>query len=106
MANGSVATIVYSSVGDTKFPKEYIEVFSGGKVGIILDFKTVDLWSHGKRRRLRWSTQNKGQKSQIEAWVTGLKTGRSPIPFDEIVNVHKACFAAFDSLRTGETVKL
>jgi len=106
MANGSVATIVYSSVGDTKFPKEYIEVFSGGKVGIILDFKTVDLWSHGKRRRLRWSTQNKGQKSQIEAWVTGLKTGTSPIPFDEIVNVHKACFAAFDSLRTGETVKL
>ena len=100
-ANASVATIVYTSVGDPGLPKEYVEVFAGGKVGIIHDFRSVELWKQGKSRRVRWSQQDKGQKSQIDAWVKGLRSGVSPIPFQEIVNVHQACLSAIESLRTG-----
>ncbi len=105
-ANASVATIVYTSVGDTGLPKEYIEVFGGGKVGVIHDFKSVELWKGGRSRRVRSSRQDKGQQRQIEAWVEGLRTGASPIPFQEIVNVHQACLSAIDSLKTGDVVKL
>src|SRR5262249_16307615 len=104
--NASVATIVYTSIGDPGLPKEYVEVFAGGKVGIIHDFKRVDLWARGKRHRSRWATQDKGQQPQIEAWVKGLRAGTSPIPLSEIVNVHQACLAAVDSLKTGDAVEL
>src|SRR5262249_28312820 len=96
--NGSIATIVYTSIGDTEVPKEHIEVFCGGKVGIIRDFKEAELWSRGKKSRLRWSSQDKGQKRQVEAWVKSLREGATLIPFDQIVNVHKACLAAIDSM--------
>jgi len=106
LSNGSVASIVYTSIGDRAFPKEYIEVFAGGKVGIIRDFKTVELWPPGKRKQSRWSKQDKGQKRQIETWVKALSEGTRPIPFDQILNVHDTCFAAIDSLKTGEVVTL
>ena len=106
LSDGSVATIVYTSIGDTAFSKEYIEVFAGGRVGIICDFKRVELWARGKQKRLRWANQDKGQKGQIEAWIEGLRKGMSPIPLDEIINVHQACLAAVSSLKTGEAVKL
>jgi len=106
LANGSVASIVYTSIGDRALPKEYIEVYAGGKVGIIRDFKTVELWPPGKRKQSRWSKQDKGQKREIEVWVKALSEGTRPIPFDHILNVHETCFAAIDSLKTGEVIKL
>ena len=37
--NGSVGNIIYTANGDKSLPKEYIEVFGGGKAGIINDFR-------------------------------------------------------------------
>jgi polar amino acid transport system substrate-binding protein len=105
-SNGSVATIVYTSIGDAAVPKEHIEVFCGGKIAIIHDFSEVELWAHGKKDRSRWSTQDKGQKEEIERWVKGLRQGVAPIPFDEILNVHQACLAALDSMKDSCVVKL
>jgi predicted dehydrogenase/threonine dehydrogenase-like Zn-dependent dehydrogenase len=106
MSNGAVATVVYTSVGDPVLPKEYLEIFAGGRVGIIHDYKRAELWAHGKQKRHRWVKQDKGQQRQIEAWIKGLRAGTSPISFDEISNVHQACLAAVDSLKTGDAVKL
>jgi len=105
-ANGSVATVVYTSAGDSGLSKEHVEVFAGGKVGIIHDFLTAELWAGGKQKRARWARQDKGQKIQIEAWVKGLQNGVSPIPLDEILNVHQACLAAIDSFKSGEAVEI
>jgi polar amino acid transport system substrate-binding protein len=105
-ANGGIATIVYSSIGDPELPKEYVEVFAGGKVGILRDFKEVELWSHGKKFRTRYSSQDKGQQNQVETWVKSLHGGPIPIPFDQIVNVHQACFAALESINVGVPVTL
>jgi polar amino acid transport system substrate-binding protein len=105
LSNGSVATIVYTSVGDPDLPKEYIEVFAGGRVGIIRDFNSVELWARGKQKRRSWASQDKGQKRQIEAWIAGLREGVSPIPLAEIINVHQACLAAVESLKLGAAVR-
>lgn len=106
MEDGAVGTIIYSSIGDRGVPKEYIEVFSEGKTGIIKDFQSIELWSNGKKKTEKWSQQDKGQKRQLEAWINGLNNGQSPIPFDEIINVHQACFAAIESIRTSQTIKI
>ena len=106
MSDGSVGTIVYTSIGDTGLPKEYIEVYCGGKVGVIDDFKSADLWSNGKRKKTKLSRQDKGQQRQMEAWVECLKKGSSPISFSEIINVHKTCFAAIESMKDRETIRI
>ena len=102
----SIATIIYSSIGDKGVPKEYIEIFSANRSAIIRDFRSVELWSGGKRVEKKWSGQEKGQKQEIDAWINGLKKGESPISFNEIINVHQACLAAIESIRTGQTIKM
>ncbi len=102
----SIATIIYSSIGDKGVPKEYIEIFSANRSAIIRDFRSVELWSGGKRVEKKWSGQEKGQKQEIDAWINGLKKGESPISFNEIINVHQACFAAIESIRTSKTIKI
>ena len=52
MQNGNVATIAYTSIGDSSLPKERIEVFSSGKAAVINDFREVELWSGGKCKRI------------------------------------------------------
>ncbi|MGH7496838.1 MAG: bi-domain-containing oxidoreductase [bacterium] len=106
MSEGSVGTLVYTSKGDTGLSKEHIEVFSEGKIGVINDFKSIELWSGGRKVKRKWLVQDKGQKNQVEAWIRGLQSGESPMPFHEIANVHQACLAAVRALRQGDTIRL
>jgi predicted dehydrogenase len=105
MIDGSVATIIYASAGDTGLAKERVEIFGGGKSAVIDDFRRVELWQGGKKKEKSW-TQDKGQRKQMDAWIKGLQQGHSPIPIDEILNVHGACFAALRCIETGTAVRL
>jgi predicted dehydrogenase/threonine dehydrogenase-like Zn-dependent dehydrogenase len=105
LADGSVATIVYTSIGDNSLPKELIEVSGGGRSGIIHDFMSVDLHANG-RRTTKKTGGDKGQAREMELWIAGLQQGASPIPVGELLNVHRACFAAIRSLETRETIRL
>jgi predicted dehydrogenase len=106
MANGSVATIIYTSVGDSASPKERIEVSGAGKTAIIEDFRAVELWSNGKRARKSWWSQDKGQREEMQVWVDSLRKGSCPIPLEQIINVHRACFAAMRSIKNGVPVNV
>ncbi|MGH7984558.1 MAG: Gfo/Idh/MocA family protein, partial [Candidatus Udaeobacter sp.] len=106
MCDGSVASIFYSSIGDTGFAKERVEVYGGGRVAVIDDFRRLEMWQGGKRKTKSWSSQDKGQKAQLDAWVRGIRRGRVSIPLDEILNVHEACFAALRCIETGELVSI
>jgi len=106
LTDGSIGTIVYTSVGDKAFPKEYIEVFSEGRIGIIKDFKSVELWSNGKVKQKKWSRQDKGQRKLIETWIKDLQKGMSPIPFHEIINAHQACLSAVKSIQNHGVVTI
>jgi polar amino acid transport system substrate-binding protein len=104
MKDGSIATIFYTSIGDVGLPKERIELFAGGKSAVIDDFRRVELWQGGKSKRKSWFTQDKGQREQMNTWVQGMQQGNSPIPLEEIFNVHAACFGALHSIQTGDEV--
>ena len=47
-ANGSISNIAYLAGGDKAFPKERVEVFGGGLVGVIEDFRRVITCRGGK----------------------------------------------------------
>lgn len=107
-ADGSLGSVSYLANGDKAFPKERVEVFSGGKVGVLDDFRTLELVSQGRRQktasRLR---QDKGHQAEWEAYVQVLtRGGPPPIPYPQLFGVMRGAFAAVEALRSRQTVFL
>lgn len=105
-ADGSQGTISYLANGDKSFSKERIEVFGGGTVAVLEDFRRLEQIRGGKKRVLRsLLRQDKGHAGEWEAFVTAIKTGaESPIPLREIVSTMLATFALEESRGTGNPV--
>jgi len=101
--NGSIGTITYVCSGDRAFSKERIEVFRGGAVAALDDFRRLDLIRHGKKTtfhsRLR---QDKGHKSEWLAFANCITSGDpAPIAYEEIVASTRATIRIAESLRSG-----
>jgi len=106
-ANGSIGSISYLSNGSKGLPKEYVEAYSTGLVGIIKDFKELEMYSIGKPRRKKSFVQDKGQAGMVKAFIKSIKEGGTPlIPADEIFAVTRTTFAVLESLRTHQAVSL
>jgi predicted dehydrogenase len=84
--------------------KERLEVFAGTRTAILDDYTALELFDGEAHERDRLRAQDKGHSAEIAAFLAGIREGRSPIPLETIANVHRACFAAVDSLRTGRPV--
>ncbi len=94
-ADGSLSTILYVSTGHPRFPKERLEVFAGGRVIAIENFRR--LRAHGWPLRSGGLSlrQDKGHRGMLQAFVDAVRTGGPPpIPFDEIAEVMTATFDA------------
>jgi predicted dehydrogenase len=104
---GSVGTLCYNTVGNSGFPKERLEVYGGGTVGVIDDFRLLEIMSGGKRARVKSSNQDKGQKREISETIDSFRAkGVSPIPFLELVAGMRVIFAARQSAVSGLPVTL
>jgi len=94
-ADGSLGTIQYFAEGHKDFPKERLEVFQSGKILQLDNFIRVDGYGFEKFRGEKLWAQDKGHKDQVGAFLEAIRKGQpSPIPFDEIVEVTEATFAA------------
>jgi predicted dehydrogenase len=107
-ADGSIGSISYLASGDRSFSKERVEVFGGGKVAVLDDFRSLELVTDGKRSRQRSRLrQDKGHKAEWEAFVKAIQTGGPPpIPYEDMIAVTKTSIAAVKSLRTQQSVDI
>ena len=106
-ANGSIGSLSYFANGSKEMPKEYIEVYSTGLIGIIRDFKELEIRSTGKPYRKKTFIQDKGQAHMVKAFIKNIKEGGLPlIPADEIYAVTRTTFAVLESLRIHQAVSL
>jgi predicted dehydrogenase/threonine dehydrogenase-like Zn-dependent dehydrogenase len=107
-ANGSQGTISYLANGDKSFSKERIEVFGGGAVAVLEDFRRLELVRDGKKRVLRsFLRQDKGHRAEWEAFVTAIINGtESPIPLRELVSTMLATFALEESRCLGQPITI
>ena len=106
-SNGSHGTITYMANGDRAYSKERLEVFGGGCVAVLDDFRSLELVRHGQSRTTRSRfRQNKGHGAELQAFVNTIRGGEPPMPFSEILTTSLATFAAADSLRTGQPVSI
>ncbi|HEY9076266.1 MAG TPA: bi-domain-containing oxidoreductase [Anaerolineaceae bacterium] len=102
--DGSLGTLAYLANGDKSYPKERVEVFCGGNVGVLDDFRRLELVQDGRREVLRSRfSQDKGHRASWEAFLTWVSRGGKPtIPFDHLLGVTAATFAAVEALHTGK----
>ncbi len=99
-SNGSVGNLIYLANGDKSMPKEKIEVFGAGNIGLINDFRDGLFFKNGKTSKLR--SAGKGHKEEIEAFLDALIKGQdSPISFRSVCLTTLTTFKVLDSLYTG-----
>jgi predicted dehydrogenase/threonine dehydrogenase-like Zn-dependent dehydrogenase len=101
-ANGSLSSVAYLAGGDRAFPKERVEVLGGGRLAVIDDFREVVTSVGGRVRRRRAWGQDKGHRTEVEAFARVLaEGGASPIPWEDLRAVSLASILAVQSLREG-----
>ncbi len=106
MENGSIASINYFSNGNKSVPKEQIEVFSGGAIAQINNFKTLKVFGN-KSKKHKYKEQDKGHANEVRLFLNSIREGKNcPIPFDESFLVTLATFKVIESLNTGRKIKL
>ena len=84
-ADGSFGTVHYLANGHAAFPKERIEVFAGGRVLQLDNFRRLKGFGWPGFRRMALWRQDKGQAACAEAFLAAVR-GQAPvpIPFDEL----------------------
>ncbi len=100
-ADGSMATILYTDGGASGLPKELVEVHAGGRSAILDDFRTLELRTGSKRRRLGSRVQDKGHRRQfvrLHQALTGDPTAADAL--DPLVSM-AAALAALDAACEG-----
>jgi len=101
-ANGAVSSVAYLAGGDRAFAKERVEVFGGGRVAVIDDFRSVTTVMNGRLRTKRLGSQDKGHRGEIAAFADALALGGPcPIPWADIYAISLASILAVRSLREG-----
>ncbi|MEZ0395381.1 MAG: bi-domain-containing oxidoreductase [Anaerolineales bacterium] len=104
--DGSLGVVDYLANGDKSYPKERLEVFCGGRIAVLDDFRTLETIREGRRRKIKMA-QDKGWGGEWRAFVQAIQAGGPPpIPYEHLFGVARAAFAALQSLRSGQSVKI
>lgn len=104
--DGSIGVVDYLANGDRAMAKERIEVFGGGRVAVLDDFRKLETVENG-RRRVVTTTQDKGWKDEWAVLAKAIKQGcEPPIPYEQLVGVTKSTFAAVEAIQSGTVVEI
>ncbi len=106
--DGSLGVVSYLANGDKSYPKEYLEVFSGGRVAVLHDWRKLEMIHKGhKKVKRHYLRQDKGHQAAWRAFLDAVQGEEAPpIPYEQLIGVTQASFAAVESLRSGEKVAI
>jgi len=106
--DGSIGSIAYLANGDKSVPKERVEVFCGGNVAILDDFRQLELVSGGRRNIFRSPLgQDKGHRGSWAAFLQAVREGaQPPISYRDQIGVTRATFAVIQSLAENRPVEV
>jgi predicted dehydrogenase len=106
MENGSVASVNYFANGNKSASKEYIEVFCGGTIARINDFRSLTIY--GKRKKtIKYKGQDKGHASEVKEFLSSVVKGeKCPIPFKESYLSTLATFKVLRSIAENRKIFL
>ncbi|MBI1794278.1 MAG: bi-domain-containing oxidoreductase [Chloroflexi bacterium] len=104
--DGSLGVVDYLANGDKSFPKERVEVFCGGRIAVLDDFRKLEMVENGKWKVVK-SAQDKGWKAEWIALAKSIRAGGGPpIPYEQLIGVTKSTFAAVESIRERKCIEV
>ena len=99
-ADGSIGAIHYLANGHKSFPKERLEVFAGGRILQLDNFRKLTGFGWPGFSKMNLWRQNKGQKACAAAFVQAVEQGgAAPIPFEELMEVSRVSIEVAEVLR-------
>ncbi|QDQ40012.1 zinc-binding dehydrogenase [Legionella geestiana] len=99
-ADGSMGVIHYLANGSSAYPKERVEVFAGGRVLQLDNFRTLHGFGWKGFKKFKTWRQDKGQAACCKAFADAVRSGTpSPIPFNELVEVARVTIEAATQVR-------
>lgn len=105
--DGSVGSIIYTSAGDATYPKERVEIFGEGRVGVIENFQKTSLFKDGKKSSYRHRGSSKGHREEVEAFIGALRANQPmPISCEELICTTLSTFKMVESLQTNLPMKV
>lgn len=106
--DGSIGVLTYVANGDKSFPKERLEIFSGGAIIILDDFRSLEIVMNGKRKRFTsLFRQDKGHRAEWLIFLDSIRNGGPPpIPYDILLGVTRTTLIAVDAIRSGDRISL
>ena len=105
-SDGSIGNLTYLANGDASVPKEYCEVYGGGKTAIMDDFKKVYLHQNNGSKKKSFSG-GKGHSEEIDHFLNVMSgTKDQELPFESIYDTTLLTFLAMESIKTGKVISL
>lgn len=100
--DGSVATLTYTALGDSAFPKESVDVFCDGAVYTIDDYKAFRS-TNPAIKGFETKTAEKGHEEELLAFAHAIKAGGAwPIPFWQQRQAMEIAFAVEEQIMAGQ----
>jgi predicted dehydrogenase/threonine dehydrogenase-like Zn-dependent dehydrogenase len=99
-ADGSVGTVHYLANGNKSFPKERVEVFCGGRILQLDNFRKLTGFGWSGFSRMNLWRQDKGQRAMAQAFVAAVNAGLpSPIALDESIETTRVSLDVVQAAR-------
>jgi len=96
--DGSFGTVHYLANGNKSFPKERIEVFCGGRILQLDNFRKLRGWGWAGFSKMNLWRQDKGNAECVRTFVKAVSSGgEEPIPFEELVEVTRVSFEVVEA---------
>ncbi len=106
-ADGSVANLTYLTQGGSKLPKEYVEVFGGGRTIQLNNFENVVTYDEKNKKVYKAKGLDKGQSAEMQEFVSCvMKNNNMPIALEDLFDTTLLTLAAAKSLACGQVVDL
>jgi predicted dehydrogenase len=101
--NGSSGVITYVTAGNSRYPKETLDVAAGGLSARLDNFRKATLWIGRRQSTIRpLGGQDKGQRAELTQFVEAIRTGAPmPIPVESLIATTRATIAVGTSLLSG-----
>ena len=97
--DGSFGTIHYLSNGNKSFPKERLEVFCGGGILQLDNFRKLKGFGWPSFNKMNLWSQDKGNQACASAFVDAIRQGNvSPVAFDDLMEVARVSIEIAKSL--------
>ena len=97
--DGSIASLIYSSLGSAAYPKEMLEIYCDGLILGIDDYKRL-IATEKKQSKIKSRTMEKGHKEILIEFARAIKNGGEwPIPFWQQVHSAEIAFQVDEQLK-------